>query len=61
MFGLNLSVCPPAGAQRVGLQQQPVSGQTQTQQRAQWPVALPPQSPEERLLQPQTEALQRTR
>lgn len=53
-----LYVCPPDGAQRVGLQQQPVSGQTETQQRAQRPVALPPQSPEERVLQPQAETLQ---
>lgn len=58
----HVPVCfPPAGAQRVSLQQQSVSGQTETQQRAQRPVAHPPQSPEERLLQPQTETLQRAR
>lgn len=55
------SLLSPAGAQWVGLQQQPLAGQTQTQQRAQRPVPLPPQSPEERLLQPQAAALQRAR
>lgn len=59
MVGMYLRLT--AGAQRVGLQQQPVSRQTETQQRAQRPVSLPPQSPEERLLQPETETLQRAR